>query len=81
MVQDTQVIGKIIKLTVMVNSGMLTGISMKGAGKMTKRMVREFMYIRMAPNMRVHGRMIYRMAMVQKHGLIKASSKVAIRME
>ena len=61
--QNTMENGGTIKLTERENFGMLTVIISKGIGRTIKPMVMEFIFILMVQNMRVIGKMIFKMAL------------------
>ncbi len=63
-----------------VNLCMRTGMSMKGAGLMTKPTGSEFTFIRTEPSTKAHGKMISRMEKALRHGPTAASTKVVIGM-
>lgn len=66
---DMQDIGKIIKHMVKGNFIMLIEMFLKVNGLMIKQMVLEFIYILMVQNMKVIGKMIYKMEKVLKFGI------------
>jgi len=63
-----------------VNLCMRMGMCMKGAGLMTKPTGLEFIFIRTVPNMKAHGKMIFRMEKALRYGPTAASTKVVIGM-
>jgi len=68
MALDMKVIGKLIKLTVKVNSFMLMEIYMKASGSMIKLMVKVLILMLMVRTTMVTGLMINSMDLVWNHG-------------
>lgn len=69
MVQNMRVNGVIIKPTERENFGMWMVIISKDFGRTIKLMVMVFIFIQMVQNMKVIGRMIFKMDLVLKHGI------------
>ena len=74
MALDMKVIGKLIKLTVKVNSFMLMEIYMKVSGTITNAMDMESTQIRKEPDMRDTGRTIPNLDKERKSGLKVANT-------
>jgi len=79
MVLVTSEIGMRIKQMARVNLCMQTGMSMKGAGSMTKPTGSVFTSIRTEPSTKALGKMIFKMERALRYGPMAASTKVAIR--
>lgn len=76
MEQSTKVSGAIIRLMAKANFGMLMETFMKEIGKTIKQTVMEFTCMLTVQGMRDTGKMIFKMDMELKAGLMAANMKV-----
>ena len=81
MVQSTKATGAKTKPMAGGNLLMLTEISIMEIGKMTKQMVKEHLFIRMEENIKASGKMISKMGLELKLGLMALSLLVIIKRE
>ena len=77
--QNMKVNGVRTKLMVVGNSGTLMVIYTKENGRKIKLMDMVFIFMSMAPNMRVIGRLIFKMVKVWKAGKTAVDMKVDIK--